>query len=221
MADFSQMNMGIAIGSAVVGIAFFLLTLVASVGILVAYVKKEKFSFSDTLKGARAYYFRYLLLMILLGVIFVLPFVISAAVLFVAPILSAVLFIASFVFLVLMMVYWMFAGYVLVDEDEKVVRSLVKSRRIIKGSWWRVLGNWIIVMLIFFVIGLIFEIPAIPTGIMAAKEGASQGILIFHFVLSGLLGAAGRFITIPLGVMFFKNLYSDIKEQKGKKKKKR
>lgn len=212
-------------------IGFFLISMIATLGILASSLRKERFSYSDTLSDAKRYYWKYLGFILVAGIFVVLLFLIPlglgvllwlyAGVIAVAVLLGIVLAIPGAV----LAVSWLFGAYILVDEKRGILKSLGRSYRLVKRRWWRIFGNWVLLAIILLGVGIVFSLPGIPTALkVKSGVGVTYNLLLFHTVLSGLLDIASAFVTVPFGILFFKNLYFVVKkegEAKVKKKRKR
>lgn len=115
-------------------------------------------------------------------------------------------------------VYWIFGIYILFDEKKGIRESLRRSREIVRGKWWRVLGNSLLIGLILIGIYFALTLISFPTQIIynnAILNGES--ISTQFIVLNSLLGWLSNFlislISIPIPILFFKNLYFDLKKK--------
>lgn len=101
--------------------------------------------------------------------------------------------------------YWLFAAYILIGENRGVIESIKRSKQVVKGRWWRVLGYYLLLMLVFMGISLIFLIP-----------GSILRAIFQSTVIYDIFSLASYTITIPLGILFLKNFYLDLKATKKK-----
>lgn len=106
---------------------------------------------------------------------------------------------------IIFMVYWIFAAYVLIGENKGVIDSMKRSKVIVRGRWWRVLGYYLLLLLVFVGIGLIFSIP-----------GSILRAIFQSEIISSIFSLASYVITVPLGILFLKNFYLDLKATKKK-----
>jgi len=102
-------------------------------------------------------------------------------------------------------VYWVFAAYVLIGENAGVTESMKRSKAIVKGRWWRVFGYYLLLMLVFIGISLIFSIP-----------GSILRAIFQSEIIYDIFSLASYSITVPLGILFLKNFYLDLKATKKK-----
>lgn len=196
--------------SAILAIIVLFIGVFASVSIYASALFGKK-KYSDAFAKGKNFYWKYIGFMIVLWVFLIL--------LFFAFIIPGIIF----------MIFWVFAVYILIGEDKGILESLGQSFRIVKGRWWKVFGYFLLFGLIIFGIYILFSIPTWPTGMMiftdAFKnpelyvEGAvPTTLMLVHENLETLFSGLSRFIIIPLGILFFKNFYFEMKKS-GKKKK--
>ena len=116
-------------------------------------------------------------------------------------------------------IYWIFAAYVFFGEKKGILYSLRKSMEIVKGRWWRVFGYSILMILIMVGINIAASLITLPTTIiylinLTMGQEISSGLFILNSILEVIAGFVGNLISIPLFVLFFKNLYLDMKKSK-------
>lgn len=100
-------------------------------------------------------------------------------------------------------IYWLFAAYILIGENKGVIESIKRSKAIVRGRWWRVLGYYLLLILVFTGISLIFSIPG------SILKAIFQSTVVYN-----IFSLASYTITIPLGILFLKNFYLDLKATK-------
>ena len=114
-------------------------------------------------------------------------------------------------------IYWIFSYYVFLNERKGIFASLGQSRQIVKGKWWTMLGYFILIILIVIGISIIFSMPSWITGIILAMQtlagNVSKSLLTFQSILTQILSIAASFVTTPLVILFFKNLYLELKKK--------
>ena len=185
-------------GMLVIIILSFIMSLVYT---YLGFYGKKSMGFGKAVKGGLGYFWKYILLTILLFIIFVLfllPTIISAFFVLVNPFIllfSILFFIIGFVFVIKYFIFWVFATFVLVKENVGVLESMKRSKAIVKGRWWGTLGYMIL-------LGIIMVLISIPFNVIGF-------ILPFVASLSAL-------ITTPLGILFMKNFYLDRKNSRKK-----
>jgi hypothetical protein len=180
-----------------------LLSLFISGGILAVSLKGKRFRFEDIVSEGKSFYFRYFWFNIVLGI-----FLVG---LFLLLIIPGIIF----------SIYWIFGVYVLYDEREGILKSLKKSRNIVRGRWWGVLGNGILITLIGVVFSLVISLILLPTQIfMMMQNSGSIAIPYWIFMVNLFLGYILDFVTtlvfVPFSILFFKNFYLDLKSSKKK-----
>lgn len=97
-------------------------------------------------------------------------------------------------------IYWLFAAYILVGENKGVIDSIKRSKQVVRGRWWRVFGYYLLLMLVFMGISLIFSIP-----------GSILRYIFQSEIIYNIFSLASYSITVPLGILFLKNFYLDLK----------
>ena len=143
---------------------------------------------SQAIKSASRYLGRYILLVIVVSL--------ALSGLFLLFIIPAIIF----------YIYWIFGAYVLIGENKRIIESLRRSRLIVRGRWWRVLGYGLLLMLVFIAIIIIFLIP-----------GSILGTLFQSTAISNIFSLGAYLIIFPLGILFLKNFYLDLKANLRKK----
>lgn len=89
----------------------------------------------------------------------------------------------------------------------RVVESLRRSARLVRGSWWRVFG---ILVLITFIVWLIGQVVAVPFGLSGVIGGGAFGGSAFTwFALNALAGMIAATITAPFSAAATALLYID------------
>ncbi len=146
--------------------------------------EKKGVRLKNALKDAAANFWRYLALMIVTTVILML--------------LALLLIVPAIIF----GVYWIFATYVLIAEKRGVMESLKASKALVKGRWWGVFGYTLLLAIIILGIGMLFEIPAFLLSFVSEPISS---------LIGGVFNILANAITMPLSIIFFKNLYLDSK----------
>lgn len=108
---------------------------------------------------------------------------------------------------------WSFMWEAVVLEDVGVMRSLSRSWGLVKGSWWRVLG--------IFLLGGLFQgiVAGIPAGIIGlmvalAINFVSPGAQLAIAILGGLVGSVFGILAAPLMPTVSLLLYYDLRIRK-------
>ncbi len=111
---------------------------------------------------------------------------------------------------IILSVWLAFAQIISVVEGEKGLRAIVKSREYVRDYFWPILGRFLLLSVILFVVYFILMAIA---GFVASLF-SSFGSTVFVLVLS-LLGSAINFLFVPLGVIYAYLLYGNVKQVKG------
>jgi hypothetical protein len=109
---------------------------------------------------------------------------------------------------------WIFAFHVLIMEGHGIRDSLGRSRQLVSGHWWRVLGIAIIVLIIQTVIVMAFSIPAMFFGADAAFTNPGAELSPIATVLSTIGSTAGTIIAGPILYCTATMLYYDLRMRK-------
>jgi hypothetical protein len=115
---------------------------------------------------------------------------------------------------IVIMVYYCFAIYFVIFEDNKFEGSLGRSRDLVKGYWWAVFGRFVVGLLLiyafYFIIGgllaLIYWLISRFTGIIIDKNLSR---LIYSFLSIFISLAVG-----PLSIIYTYNIFKSLKEIK-------
>lgn len=100
-------------------------------------------------------------------------------------------------------IYWAFAFYVLIGENKGISESLSGSKQLVKGRWWSVLGY----SLSFIFVSIIILIPFIIVNLLVGEGVVGN-------TLDTLVMLASSLILQPLSILFYKNIYLELKENK-------
>lgn len=126
----------------------------------------------------------------------------------VAPPLGVLLGIVAAVFLIRYAVLFSLATPALVLEKGKVFGSLRRSRDLVRGSWWRVLGISLLAGLIAGVINAIIALPFEYVG-GGGSFTEIQGSLITYVIVSAIGTIIASTITAPFAAGVSSFLYID------------
>src|SRR3989338_5030802 len=107
-------------------------------------------------------------------------------------------------------IYWSFSYFVLIGTNKGVIGSLKESREIIKGNWWKVFGYLICFALFVSILALPFKI----IGDVVIKTFIGLSTPITKDILSKIFEWIPQLITIPLIVLFLKNLFLELRREK-------
>ncbi len=216
-------------------IVLFFLSFLAYIGNFAASFKKNKFSFKEALEAAKKNYWSFIGLMIiiyliLLAITFVLMLIIILlSILFtvvlhslLAAFILAILVILAFFTLMYFFVKLSIAPYSLVDQRRGVGEALNSSWRLTKNNWWRIFGYclfFLLVMAVLWAILYLIEIVVLlgaGIGLVGGGEVSQlSGMIFLIFVIFWIIyQVILDFVIIPVSLLFFKNVYLDLKKGK-------
>lgn len=152
---------GISLFTAAAGLIYFIFyfwTLAAGIEAVKRVLGGGKLSFKDTFAHTWKKLWKFFLLSILLSLI-----ILGGFILLVVP---GVIF----------MIWFAFSGFILIDQDKGVVKSLSASKTIVKGRFWPVLGR----IIVFGLFGIIVRIVlgAVPFGIGPSLTALAGGLFV-------------------------------------------
>lgn len=153
----------------------------------------------------------------LLGLTLVFPVVLVGVVLViavlsqVATVLAVLVAIAAVVVGIWLMVLFWFATAALVLEDAGIVRAFGRSRQLVRGSWWRVLGIGLLVMLIGTVVAFVVTLPfTAASGGLSSLTSPSPDMLTTKYLVWSTIGAiVASTLTEPFIAAITVLLYTD------------
>ncbi|MBT4135531.1 hypothetical protein HOD75_03385 [archaeon] len=196
---------------------------------------KNKQDFGKVVSGGKKYFWKYFGLMIVLFLFAFIVILIASilsgilifalrSVLVLAILLVVLIVLGALIVLIKYFTSWALAPYFLIAENKRIIDSLRNSFSLVKGNWWVVfaygimLGVFILIInIIFAIIGFIF---LIPFGVLSVVSGAEvSGIGFAGQLIDGIFSLIVTFITVPIGIILFKNVYLDLKKEKGNGKK--
>jgi hypothetical protein len=138
------------------------------------FSKNKSLGVFESLRAGRKYFWRFLGLVIIFILIFIIPLIIIIGIIWLAVllgtanlILSAILvviiivaIIAYFIFVTYLWIKWTFSFYILVAENKRVMGSLKSSKELVSGRWWRTFGCLLLFLLIISGISILFSVSA-------------------------------------------------------------
>jgi hypothetical protein len=104
---------------------------------------------------------------------------------------------------------WALAFPALVLERVGIRGAMGRSRDLVRGYWWRVLGIGILISIIQSIISAFFTIPAMIFGASTFWMDPTGELPLTAAVLSTIGGAAGRIFTTPITFCSWVLLYYD------------
>ena len=128
--------------------------------------------------------------------------VLTVGIAYVVALASILLFVVPFLLLV---VWWQLVGEVVVIERLTFLDAMGRSRGLVQGSYWRVLGYLILATLI----------TGLATGILAAAPTAAAAQFGLHVAATTAIGdaltIAARVLVAPVGALLMALLYFDLR----------
>lgn len=116
-------------------------------------------------------------------------------------------------FAIWLMIRWSFAVETIVLEGKGVRGALSRSSALVKGSWWRVLGVFIVAIVLQF---LVASIPGGVIGLVVAGVATlvSPGAIYVATIINTLIGAVFGILSAPLVPTISVLLYYDLRIRK-------
>ncbi|MFV8226073.1 hypothetical protein [Christiangramia aquimixticola] len=144
---------------------------------------------------------------------------------FLLTLLSGILIFAGFIFFVIPGIYLMvplsLVTAILVFRRKGVMDSIGDSFQLIKDNWWITFASILVISLIVYLVGLIFQLPALfyifIKGITMATEGAANDpsqVFGTGYVIINTISSAIQYIIYsitPIGLAF---VYFNLNEKK-------
>lgn len=168
----------IAIVAIILSLGFFYFTLWCQTALIMC-VSQEDISIKDSFKRARSYIWRFYWVAFLTGLITI----------------------GYFIFGIIAVIWFSQVNFVVVNEDEKGISALLKSREYIRGRWYPVFGRYLV-----FGIGYIL--------LLLIVQAITR--LLGSTALETVIGLIVQFTTTPFFICFAYVLYDDLKKVRGK-----
>lgn len=211
----------------VLSFLFMFLTTLLSASILVMSFSNKKLKFKEAISSGSRYWILYTILYILISIFTVLLAIPSAIAIYFA-VLSAntpllILGIALFALPIYFMTKSILALPILVGENKKIFPSIKRSFEITKGKFWKVFFSLFLIALILLIVtelfGTIGYLINYASGNATISTDAATNLQSIVYTNAGLFiqqifALAASLISLPLTLIFFKNLYLEIKEKK-------
>ncbi|MBI3333917.1 hypothetical protein HYZ97_00305 [Candidatus Pacearchaeota archaeon] len=186
------------VSMSILGIVLIMFILFIYSALISASVSTDKKAYNSLARFGRTTFWRFLGFCIVTGIFLTL--------------LYLLLIIPGIIFTV----FWSAAAYIFFTEQTSIFASLSTSFQLVRGRWWRTFGCIIVFFLILGGISLAGSLLMLPTGIpilLANLQGT--GISISLFIVNSILGVIVKTvmssITLPIGVLFLKHLYLELK----------
>jgi hypothetical protein len=173
-------------------------TLFASSIIYFSLFEKRIINYKKTIKGGLKYFGKYLGFVIVGGIFILL--------------LSLLLIIPGIIF----GIYWCLAPYILFKENKGIIESLKKSKKLIEGKWWNIFGYSILLgLMLMIIVGIALGIHTLTSnGLFVGKSNIPAISFVIYALIEGITWGLYSLTTIPVLVLFFKNVYLELKGKK-------
>ena len=192
-SDFSSISPVSIVLALIFSLIIWFFLLFALSGITKASLK-DKFSFQEIILFGKKGWLKYLGLIILYFI-----FLLGLSFLFIIP-------------AIIYSIYWFFSFYVIYDENKGILASLKRSKELVKGNWWRIVGHLSIISLIFIVLMIFLLIPMFPLQISYALGELSLGESIRYLVIN-LIVSIIMSMFYAFFILFNKNIYFELKSK--------
>lgn len=122
---------------------------------------------------------------------------------------------AAFVVAVWLMIRFSLASPALMLEKQSIVKSMGRSAKLVRGSWWRVFGIQLLATIIANIVAMIVVLPFSFIGAMLEGEGVSglvssgSDLGWTYLIVSGIGAVIGAMITFPITAGVTVLLYID------------
>lgn len=101
-------------------------------------------------------------------------------------------------------------------ERQGVLKSMARSVKLVRGSWWRILGIQLLTMILVYIVSSIIQVPFMVVGILAGGDGLSAlasgdqaGLGWTYLIVIGIGAVIGSTITFPINAGVTALLYMD------------
>jgi hypothetical protein len=116
------------------------------------------------------------------------------------------------------MIRFSLASPALMLEKQSIRKSLSRSVKLVRGSWWRVFGIQLLAQLIAFIVAAIIVIPFTfiagalsDDGISSLVDGGAGNLGWTFLIVSGIGSVIGRMLTFPITAGVTVLLYIDLR----------
>ncbi|OAR26092.1 hypothetical protein A8W25_11495 [Streptomyces sp. ERV7] len=123
---------------------------------------------------------------------------------------------AAFVVVIWLLVQFSLAAPALMLERQSLTKSLRRSAKLVRGSWWRIFGITLLTLLLTFIVSMIIAIPFTVIGTLVDDGGAgslfSGTVSDFGWpflIITGIGAVIGSAITYPISAGVAALLYID------------
>jgi hypothetical protein len=118
-------------------------------------------------------------------------------------------------FAIYLLVSWLLSVQVLLVEGTGIRAALSRSRDLVAGHWWRVVGIAILLAIIQAIISAFFTLPATIFGVGSVfSDPASSDISPLVIALDSIGTTAGQIVVGPIAYCAYILLYYDLRVRK-------
>ncbi|MFA5023112.1 MAG: hypothetical protein WC385_00535 [Candidatus Paceibacterota bacterium] len=111
---------------------------------------------------------------------------------------------------IILTIWLLFAQMLVIVEDEKGLKAIVKSREYVKGYFWPVLGRYVVIVIVLMIAYLIFTaIAAMIAGLFGGLGSTTASVLM------SLLGVIINVLIVPFAAICMFLIYESLKRAKG------
>lgn len=145
--------------------------------------------------------------------------------LFLLFIISAILTIAGFILLILPGIYLMvplaLAGAILIFKNYSATEAIAYSFTLIKDHWWMTFITLIVIYLLVYVIGLVFQVPLIIYTIIKTLAMVSEGSISdpssnsdWVFITLNVFASVIQYLLSTISIIALAFIYFNLNEHK-------
>ncbi|MFF7213491.1 hypothetical protein ACFZAU_23635 [Streptomyces sp. NPDC008238] len=115
-----------------------------------------------------------------------------------------------------LMIRFSLSSPALMLEKQGVLKSMARSVKLVRGSWWRILGIQLLTMILVYIVSSIIQVPFMVVGMLAGGDGLSAfasgdqaGLGWTYLIVIGIGAVIGSTITFPIQAGVTALLYMD------------
>ncbi|MFE0631097.1 hypothetical protein ACFW3D_29585 [Streptomyces sp. NPDC058864] len=115
-----------------------------------------------------------------------------------------------------LMIRFSLSSPALMLEKQGVLKSMARSAKLVRGSWWRILGIQLLTMILVYIVSSIIQVPFVVMGMFAGSDGLSAfasgdqaGLGWTYLIVIGIGAVIGSTITFPIQAGVTALLYMD------------
>ncbi|NHC13036.1 hypothetical protein [Motilibacter deserti] len=116
-------------------------------------------------------------------------------------------------------VFWLLAvtavaGPAAVLERDGIVTAFRRSYRLVSGTFWRVLGIWLLIQLLASIVAGVFAVPGVVTGEVVSSALDDDGTGLVPQLIVGVWDVLGSTVAYPVVAAATALLYMDLRMRK-------